>query len=378
MRHAPSSSVPLAAAYGALVVYASLFPLTGWHHPQGLWSLAAFSLPWPRWWAWFDVISNLLGYLPLGALVFFASVRSGRSRRLAAALALGLPSLLSLAMELLQNDLPQRVPSALDWVLNSAGAALGAMLAAVAHRAGLTLRWQALRDRWFVHRSAVALTLLLLWPFGLLFPAPATFGLGQLWPQLLDIAAAFGGWVQDVPWAAQWASTLVAPTVAVPEAQLSPLAEGGVTTFGLLAPCLLAYAVSRPGWRRLAFALGATLLGLATTTLSTTLNFGPEHAFSWRTPVALPAIGVAMLLATLCAGASSRTASALGLVIVTALVVLVAQAPSDPYFAESLQAWEQGRFIRFHGVAQWVGRLWPYLVLAHLLWRVSARDERSD
>ena len=26
----------------------------------------------------------------------------------------------------------------------------------------------------------------------------------------------------------------------------------------------------------------------------------------------------------------------------------------------SLQAWEQGRFIRFHGLAQWVGWLWPY------------------
>ena len=199
-----------------------------------------------------------------------------------------------------------------------------------------------------------------------------------MWPQLQDIAAAFGGWVQDVPWAAQWASTLVAPTVAVPEAQLSPLAEGGVTTFGLLAPCLLAFAVSRPGWRRLAFVLGAALLGLATTTLSTALNFGPEHALAWRTPVALPAIGVAMLLATLCAGASSRAASALAPGHRDRAGRAGGAGADDPYFAESLQAWEQGRFIRFHGVAQWVGWLWPYLLLAHLLRRVSARDERSD
>jgi hypothetical protein len=151
-----------------------------------------------------------------------------------------------------------------------------------------------------------------------------------------------------------------------------------VTTLGLLGPCLLAYTISRPGWRRLVLLCGATALGLATTTLSTMLNFGPEHAFSWRTPVVLPAVAAAMLLAALGAGLSRRAASALGLVVVTAQVVLVAQAPGDPYFAESLQAWEQGRFIRFHGVAQWVGWLWPYLLLAHLLRRVSARGEYPD
>ena len=41
-------------------------------------------------------------------------------------------------------------------------------------------------------------------------------------------------------------------------------------------------------------------------------------------------------------------------------VALVAQAPSDPYYADSLQQWEQGRFIHFHGLAQWVGWLWPF------------------
>ena len=63
------------------------------------------------------------------------------------------------------------------------------------------------------------------------------------------------------------------------------------------------------------------------------------------------------------------------LVALSALVALVAHAPADPYFAESLQAWEQGRFIRFHGAAQWVGWLWPYAALLYLLSRVAAREE---
>jgi len=61
MQREASSSVPLAAAYAALVIYATLYPFSGWHHPQGLWSFAFLSLPWPRWWDRFDVIANLVG-----------------------------------------------------------------------------------------------------------------------------------------------------------------------------------------------------------------------------------------------------------------------------------------------------------------------------
>ncbi|MDH3209834.1 MAG: VanZ family protein [Burkholderiaceae bacterium] len=367
-------ALPLTAVYAALVAYASLYPLTGWHHPQGVFSLAFFSLPWPRWWTGFDVVANLLGYAPLGALMFAAVVRSGRSAAKAMVWALVLPAMLSLTLELLQNYLPQRVPSAMDWLANVGGGALGALLAALAHWEGATLRWQAARDRWFVARSATALTLLLLWPVGLLFPTPVALGVGQVLPKLQSALVALGGWAQSVPWAADWAQTLAHVQTAT--TQRSPLSEGSIITLGLLAPCMLAYTVTRRGWRRAVLAFAVAVLGFAVTTLSTALNFGPQHALGWLTPAVLPAFAVATGLATLLAGVSHRTAAALGLVVATALVALVAQAPTDPYFAESLQAWEQGRFIHFHGLAQWVGWLWPYVLLAYLLEQISAqRDE---
>jgi hypothetical protein len=282
-----------------------------------------------------------------------------------------LPSLLSLVLELTQNYLPGRVPSALDWVLNTAGAALGVLLVALADSLGLTLRWQAVRERWFVAGGAGGLSLLLLWPFGLLFPLPVPLGLGQVWPQVHQAVVALGGWAHGVPWAADWATALA--DLERPAAALSPLAEAALTAFGLLTPCLLTYTCTRPGWRRLALVLGAAALGLASTTLSAALNFGPQHGWAWVTPTTLPAFGVAMGAAVLCVGVSRRSAAALGLVAVTGLLVLSAQAPTDPYFADSLQAWEQGRFIRFHGLAQWVGWLWPYLLLIYLLRRVGAR-----
>jgi hypothetical protein len=77
------------------------------------------------------------------------------------------------------------------------------------------------------------------------------------------------------------------------------------------------------------------------------------------------------LLAAGCALLEPRAAAGLGLAVLGALVVLVSQAPVDPYFADSLQRWEQGRFIRFHGLALWIGWLWPYAAMVWLLGRLG-------
>jgi hypothetical protein len=88
----------------------------------------------------------------------------------------------------------------------------------------------------------------------------------------------------------------------------------------------------------------------------------------------LAGLAFGLVLALLLAWVPRRAAAGIGLMALAALVALVTQAPSDPYFSESLQAWEQGRFIRFHGAAQWVGWLWPYAAMTYLLARVAARD----
>jgi len=154
----------------------------------------------------------------------------------------------------------------------------------------------------------------------------------------------------------------------------SPLAEGLTVALGLLAPCLLAFSASHRGWRRAWLVLGASALGLGATMLSNALSFGPDHALAWRTSANSLALLVGALAALALAGLDSRRAGGLALVALTGLVVLVHQAPTDPYYAQSLQDWEQGRFIRFHGLAQWLGWLWPYGAIA---WVLAKLGERS-
>lgn len=365
VRH-PSSAVPLAWLYAALIVYASLYPFEGWRWPE-VSPFAFLILPWPRYWTAFDLVANLLGYLPLGFLVLTAQIRLGRAAGAAGVRAVLAAAALSLSLELVQNALPSRVASNVDVAVNIAGGALGAVLGALLYGAGLLERWHRWRERWFIDRSAGGVALLLLWPAGLLFPTPLPLGLGQVLSRLRETVVRV---LMDTP-ASGWASAL-AGQATIPE--LPPAGESLAIALGLLAPCLLALSVCRADWRRGVLVVVVAACGVATTTLSTALNFGPQHSMAWFSPTAALGLGVGGLMSLLLIWVPRRAAAALGLMALTALVSLVAQTPADAYFAESLQAWEQGRFIRFHGAAQWVGWLWPYATMAYLLGRVAARD----
>lgn len=363
-----SSATPLAWLYAALITYASLYPFHPWRIP-GVSPLSFLALPWPKYWTWFDLVTNLIGYIPLGGLIFGAIVRGGGQARAALWQAFACGAGLSLAMEFTQNFLPNRVSSNVDLGTNSLGTLVGAALGYWVQSRGLVETWQVARDRWFIRRSAGGLALLVLWPVGLLFPLPVILGQGQVLEKVQEAIAAFVADTSVAPWFQGWAD------VELDRLPLSPGGEFALIALGLLGPCMVAFSVARPGWRRLVLVLGATAIGCLTTTMSTALNFGPQHLLAWSTPQAAIALVFAMVLAAVLTLVPQRAAAGIGLVALTALVTVVAHAPSDPFFAQSLQAWEQGRFIRFYGVARWVGWLWPYAAIVYLLTRLGARDE---
>jgi len=105
--------------------------------------------------------------------------------------------------------------------------------------------------------------------------------------------------------------------------------------------------------------------------------------FGNRRPAAVPGRCIAALLAMLALVAlvlggamlplPRRACAALALLVLAVSVTVLNQAPNSAYFWQTLQTWEQGRFIRFHGVAQWLGWLWPYAALAYLVGQLSRR-----
>ncbi len=364
-----SSALTLALVFTGLVVYASLYPFSGWFWPAGQPLAALLVPPWPRYHVGFDDWSNFIGYMPLGALAYASALRRGRGPLRAGLLACALPSLLSWTMEFTQHFLPGRYPSLMDWTLNTLGAGAGLSLAVAVHSAGAGVRWSTLRERWFVPHSGATIALLLLWPVGFLYPRNVPFSQGVTWERLQEAAYDL---LADHP-LAPWFDWLWA-SLGENTGTMSKVAEGFAVALGLLGPCLVAFAIARPGWRRAAVVPLAVAVGLAANTLSAALNFGPVHALGWVTSAVPMGLALGALMAFACMFLGPRSAAALGLVALSVDVALVAQAPSDPYYADSLQAWEQGRFIHFHGLAQWVGWLWPFAAGVELFRRLVRSD----
>jgi len=367
-----TSAWPLAGAYVVLVVYASLYPFTGWRN-QELPPWEFLVAGWPRYWTGFDLAANVVGYVPLGFLLALSFLRRGNVRFFAAhpniaaiAVAVGSGTVLSLCMEALQNFLPSRVASNVDFGLNVGGTLIGAALAAGLELAGVLDHWSRFRERWFIPHARGALVLLALWPFALLFPAAVPLGLGQVLERLETFVA---DWLEDTPFL-EWL-----PVRDVELQPLVPAAELLCVALGAFVPCLLGYTILRSTGRRALFALLTIGIGTLVTALSAALSWGPAHAWAWMSlPVRLGLVFGLALSALMLAVPRRGCAAVLLLVLVVHLSVLN-QAPASAYFTDTLQAWEQGRFIRFNGLAQWLGWLWPYAVLVYVLLRVS-RPER--
>jgi hypothetical protein len=239
-----------------------------------------------------------------------------------------------------------RVPSREDWLLNTAGAAAGAVLAVLLARLGAIDRWSQIRARWFGPESRGGIVLLALWPMALLFPAAVPFGLGQV---LERVEETLGAQLVDTPFL-DW--------LPVRETELQPLVPGAemvCVMLGLLIPCLLAFCVIRSRSRRALFVGMMVVAGVAVTALSAALSWGPTHAWAWlSTPVQFGMV-LAGVLALVLALVPWRASASLLLLSLGVYLSLLNQAPESPYFAQTLHAWEQGRFIRFHGLAQWLG-----------------------
>lgn len=359
-----TTAFPLALAAICLIVYASLYPFSEWRN-QGISPFRFLTAPLPKYWTGFDVGINLLGYAPLGFLLALSALQRGRRAIWATCLAVLGAGLLSLSMETLQSFLPSRVPSNVDLALNTLGAGLGAGGAWGLDRAGLVNRWARLRSRWFGPDARGALVLLLLWPPALLFPASVPMGLGQVFERL---ESALADALADTPFL-EWM-----PVRDVELQPLVPVAELLCVALGALIPCLLGYCIVRTLWQRAAFSVAVIAVGIGASALSAALSYGPRHAWSWLDVPVQAGIGLGALLAVLLLAVPRRAAAALTLLALTMHLALLNQAPADPYFAQTLQIWEQGRFIQFYGVVQWLGWIWPYAALLYVLVRLSGRE----
>ncbi len=345
-------------AYLLLIVYASWFPFSGWRS-SGLSPFAFLVLQMPRWWTGFDVMVNIVGYMPFGILIVLAL--HPRVRGLwAVAIAAVVGLLVSGTMEVVQNYLPSRVPSSLDLLTNAGGCLAGALLGAwfapmLLDRSRLYL----LRRRWFAAHASQGLVLVALWPLAQVYPQNYLFGNGQILPLLSE-------------WLSDWLDTDIdLVTMLRGDVPMSVeqywLSETIITACGMTGAALTLLCLTRRGAPRLSLMLALVGVGIVVKTLASSLFFAPDNAFVWVTPGAEGGFLIGLIMLAGLAFAPQVAQRRLAVVTLVLSLIVVNTIPANPYFVSTLQAWQQGKFLNFNGAAQFLDMAWPVIALWFLL-----------
>src|SRR6266516_3902494 len=321
----------LFVAYLPLVVYASLHPFSGWRD-RGLPPFAFLTAPFPRPIPVFDVVANIIGYLPLGFLAVLA-VYPWLRRSYALGFGLACSASLSFALESLQLYLPTRASSNLDLLANTVGGAVGALAALATTRPLMDAEGlQRLRNRLFVpgRRTDLGLVLLGLWLFAQLNPETLLFGTGDL---------------RDL---------FKTPSGKLYPAEVFLRVEAGVACANGLAAALVVHS----------FGFG--------------LLVNSQDILSWVTPGALYGVVAAILLLLLAAGMPRIAQLALTGVALMAATALVNLAPANPYMTASFALWQQGHFLNFNGATRVVSAVWPFAAMVYLVLLAADRGQVKE
>ncbi|GAA4337252.1 VanZ family protein [Pigmentiphaga soli] len=338
-----------------LVVYASLYPFTGWTD-VGLPAFAYLRAPWPRYWLGSEIAANVAAYAPLGALFVWAVYPGlrGTAAVLAATLACGA---LSAMLEALQTFLPDRIASNVDLAANACGALLGSLLAAPAAPrligAGASARWRA---RWFTADAGPALMLAMLWTLVQVPRQPMLFGTGELGRLLGDWVSVPSGLLGEF-----WP----------PSPAHRVWAESACTAVAVIGVSMLLLHVARPVRARGVLPFALVAIALAIKTLLQPLAVPGLPAGVWATGGALLGGAAGMLLAAAFAYLPPPAQRVLGIVALALQLAIVNLFPPDQYF-DSDSLFAGVRWLRLESLTLGLSVIWPLAALLLLLVRHRA------
>ncbi|MEO5766203.1 MAG: VanZ family protein [Casimicrobiaceae bacterium] len=336
----------LALLYALSIAYASLQPFGGWLQPEPGTPFFLFAA-WPPRWFRYDILLNVVAYVPLG---FFAALLPRRAlpmHRIGIGVLCGFA--LSFAMETLQMFLPRRDASTIDLLTNTAGALVGGALGGALTRAdGVKTALSNARAQLFLggYLGDVGIALLALW-----FAA-------QVNPGIPLFAVTF----DPEP------GRILAVAAAQPE-HAALVIEAAESAFqmlgvGLFLALLLRERRSVAGGVLLLIGVALLLKGVAAT-----LVIRPAVWDVWQRPGVLMGIAAGALLIP----------TAINLprpVMVAACAVALLSSIGVPMLAPDLLSagapltffnWRYGQLLNYNGLTRTVLLVWPILAALWLL-----------
>jgi VanZ family protein len=348
----------LAVLYGLAIVYASLQPFSPWIPPEAdtpFWLLA----PWPTRWTRFDVLANLIAYLPFGLFVALAPRRaSPRSRTL---LALTAGFTLALALETLQSFMPPRDASVVDLAANACGAFVGGMAGASLTRAPrVRAALSSARDRVFLPGKLgdFGIALLVVWIVAQTNPGIPLFSVTYDLDRAQDPGAAYAEPGTDT------AATLI------------EAAETGLQLVGIGLFLTLLLRDRRFVGGAVLVLVGAALLAKGAAAM---LVLKPAVWETWLKPgVSIGmAGGLLALLFVVFLPRPAQVAVCATALLASLLLPITAIDVSSMRAPLTLFNWRYGHLLNFNGLTQTILLLWP-LAAATWLFALAGRPAWGD
>jgi VanZ family protein len=330
--------------YLGMVVYASLYPFSGWRAPVD--DPVAFVLAqWPFFVTLSDLALNTMAYFPLGFLL--ALLFMERMPRLVAILpAVVCGAVFSLLIELTQGYLPTRIPSNLDLLTNASGALLGAVAACWSgswwNSSGRLYR---LRSRCF-HQGFLAdlgFALLACWLFTQLNAEIWLFGNGEL-----------SNWLPR-----QIGMSYSAKTYPYFEVAVAALNFSGVAYLVSALACSASVAATTLS--------ALTVVALTLKSIASSALFVSGNPLLWITPGSIAGLVIGVVVWRLSSRHSVRGLAQASAVCLGLGTVVVNIAPVNPYLLDTLRVWRHGHYASFDGITHAISAAWPFFALAYLI-----------
>lgn len=350
----------LALLYTLALVYASLQPFSPWIAPVPGTPFFVFA-PWPPRWTRVDVIANAVAYVPFG--LFVALLRPGQSPlgRLLTAISAG--AALSFALETAQMFLPPRDASVIDLMSNTAGAAVGGVLAITfARSVSAEGAIAAFRHRWFLPGTVgdLGLALITIWL------------VVQVNPGIPLFTTTFDPSFRTEPAALAVASPAAPDVVAL-------LVESAHSAFQLLGVGLFLALLLRE--RRYVGGAVLVLLGAALLVkgVAAAVLLKPAVWEHWLSPGVATGVaaGALLLLPAIWlprpVQVAVATVALLSSLLITLLIpdILFAHAPLSAF------NWSYGHLLNFNGLTHTVLLVWP-IVASVFLFALAGRPRWGE
>lgn len=334
--------------YAAAIVYASLNPFFGWRAAE---SFSLFS--WPRYFSLFDVVINVLAYVPIGGLLVNVQLRGRKPTEqewplVPFALAVFGGLLLSLTLESLQTLLPLRVASPVDLLANTGGALLGASLLLMPWGRGKLASLFRWRYRHFAAGEATSWGLLLLgaWFVAQLNPVIPIFEAGH-------IASPFDTVTAQSPYE---------PLILLPQAVGITL---NVCGFALFVSLLI-----RPGKRATASVMAVLVLGFMLKISAASLMMKAPQLADWMGPATVIGLTSGLILFAYFSRINFRWRAFCATLFIFAGGLMAKLTSIYGAFDDSLRLlnWPYGHLATFAGLTRWLHETWPLLAIMFAAW----------